>query len=83
MDAKQIPEQAARLRERLKSYGEIRQGSNRIGSPEDAAKAQVCEFLRQYAGASSEYLKQAEAASGHTACMSQPSQRSRTPSLST
>lgn len=69
MDAKQIIDQAARLRERLKGYVEARQGGNKIGSPEEAAKAQVCEFLRQYAGPKSAFLKQAEAASGYTAFM--------------
>ena len=69
MDTKQIVEQATKLRERIGGYGEARRDGSKVGSPEDAAKAQVCEFLRQYAGPKSAFLKQAEAASGYTAFM--------------
>jgi hypothetical protein len=61
MDTSQLIQHATDLRQRIQSY--VRHGDH--GYPQEAAKAQVCEFLRQYAGPKSSFLKQAEAAGGY------------------
>ena len=63
MDTEEVVRQAERLRTRIREYA--RRGSN-DGDYGVAAQAQVCEFLRHYAGQKNEFLKQAEAASGYT-----------------
>ncbi len=62
MDTDQIIKQAQDLRNRIQIYAE--EDRDRPGAVEDAAQAQVCEFLRQYAGPKNAFLKQAEAALG-------------------
>ncbi len=69
MNTAQVIDQAIALRERIQSYQEVRRGGSPIGQPQDAAKAQVCEFLRQYAGPKSAFLKEAEAAQGYAEFM--------------
>jgi len=61
MDTNQLIQHALELSKRIQAY--VRAGEH--GQPEEAAKAQVCEFLRQYAGPRSAFLKQAEAARGY------------------
>ena len=60
MDTQEITRQVNALRTRIRQYA--RADTN--GDYGEAAKAQVCEFLRVYAGPKSAFLKQAEAASG-------------------
>ncbi len=62
MDTQEIIRQARALQERIKGYS--RKGVE--GAIGEAAKAQVCEFLRTYAGPKSAFLKQAEEAGGYT-----------------
>jgi hypothetical protein len=62
MDTVQLIEHAKALRKRIQAYGRDGVGE---GSPADAAQAQVCEFLRQYAGSKSAFVKRAEAAQGY------------------
>lgn len=62
MDSTELIEHAKALRKRIQAYGRDLDGG---GSPADAAQAQVCEFLRQYAGAKSAFVKRAEAAEGY------------------
>jgi len=69
MDTKQLIEQANALCERLQHYVQANRGGDKVGHPEEAAKAQVCEFLRQYAGPRSAFLEQAEAAEGYNRFM--------------
>lgn len=61
MDSTQLIDQAKALRRRIQAYA--RDGLE--GSPADAAQAQVCEFLRQYAGPKSAFVKRAEASEGY------------------
>lgn len=61
MNTNELIQQAKALRRRIQAYA--RDGTE--GSPGDAAQAQVCEFLRQYAGAKSAFVKQAELAQGY------------------
>lgn len=65
MDTDGLVEQARGLRERIKGYAMRDTGGSTSGAYGEAAKAQVCEFLRTYAGPKSAFLKQAEAASGY------------------
>jgi hypothetical protein len=60
MDTAQVIEHAVRLRERLSPYAD----DMTQGSPGEGAKAQVCEFLRIYAGPKSAFTKQAESVVG-------------------
>src|SRR5262249_17210295 len=61
MDAREIIRQSQEMRHRIQAYsGPSEQGV----SLAHGAKAQVCEFLRAYAGPNSEFLAQAEAVSG-------------------
>lgn len=60
MDTQEVIAQAAQLRARVRQYA----GLHGISGAAAAAKAQVCEFLRNYAGSRSAFLKQAEAARG-------------------
>jgi len=62
MDSPELIEHAKALRSRIQAYGRDVEGG---GSPANAAKAQVCEFLRQYASSKSAFVKQAEAADGY------------------
>jgi hypothetical protein len=55
MNTEEIIRKARELRTRIQSY----KNSN-VGWPGGAAKAQVCEFLRTYAGPKSAFLQQAE-----------------------
>ena len=57
MDTQEIAQQADAMRTRIRQYAE--RGSD--GNYGGAIKAQVCEFLRIYAGPKSAFLKQAEA----------------------
>ena len=57
MDTQEITRQVETLRTRIRQYAERGSDCNYGG----AAKAQVCEFLRIYAGPKSAFLKQAEA----------------------
>ena len=63
MSTDEVVVQARALQERIKGYATGDEDGN-IG---EAAKAQVCEFLRAYAGPKSAFLKQAEAARGYAA----------------
>ena len=58
MNTQDLIQQAKALRKRIQAYASGRTG--------EAAKAQVCEFLRDYAGPKSAFLKQAEAESGYS-----------------
>lgn len=69
MTTEQIVIKAQDLNSRIQNCHSIRRGTSTIGNPENAAKAQVCEFLRQYAGPHSSFLKEAEAATGYTEYM--------------
>lgn len=60
MDSTEIIRHAQSLQQRIRAYANDDIG----GEPGNAAKAQVCEFLRTYAGPKSAFLKQAEAAAG-------------------
>jgi len=60
VDAEELIRQAERLQDRIRRYAKEDHG----GAYGEAAKAQVCEFLRAYAGTKSAFLKQAEAAHG-------------------
>lgn len=60
MDTDELIQQAERLRERIRQYARIDFG----GAFGEAAKAQVCEFLRTYAGPKNAFLQRAEAAQG-------------------
>ena len=60
MEVAELIKQAKALIERVEPYASGRAP----GSPGDAAKAQVCEFLRVYAGPRSAFLRQAEEAVG-------------------
>lgn len=60
MEADELIRQAKRLRERIRRYAM----HDTDGNYGEAAKAQVCEFLRAYAGPKSAFLKRAEAAQG-------------------
>ena len=59
MDTQEITQQVDALQTRIRQYA--RQDGGDYG---EAARAQVCEFLRIYAGPKSAFLKQAEAAHG-------------------
>jgi len=59
MNTEEIIVKAQELRKRIQSYGNASQGS-----PGEAAKAQVCEFLRAYAGPRSAFLERAQFALG-------------------
>ena len=66
MDTTTIAQHAQELRLRVRNYAERERGAadaNYAG----AAKAQVCEFLRNYAGRKSAFFAQAEAMAGGTA----------------
>lgn len=63
METTQIIEQARSLRARIQQYTRD-QDHGDLG---DAAQAQVCEFLSQYAGRNSAFTKRAEAARGYPA----------------
>ena len=62
MDTEAVVRQANSLQARIREYA--RRDSD--GDYGEAAKAQVCEFLRNYAGPRSAFLKQAEAAHGYS-----------------
>jgi hypothetical protein len=62
MDTQAVLEQVQALRQRIRSYASD-DGSR--GASGDAAKAQVSEFLRQFAGPKSAFTKQAESADGY------------------
>ena len=62
MDTEELIRQAEGLRESVRRYAREDSG----GAYGEAAKAQVCEFLRAYAGPRSAFLKQAEAAHGYS-----------------
>ena len=62
MDTSELIKQARALQERIKRYGREIEDSD-LGP---AAQAQVCEFLRTYAGPKSAFLKQAEGAGGYS-----------------
>ena len=59
MDTEEVIGQATHLQARIRQYAQLSEGGL-------AAKAQVCEFLRNYAGARNAFLQQAEAARGVT-----------------
>ena len=61
MNAEEVRRQAQELRKRIAGYARDDVDGN-IG---EAAKAQVCEFLRTYAGPKSAFLKEAEATAGY------------------
>lgn len=61
MEIDDIIQQAGSLHERIQQYAQ----SDPAGDPGQAAKAQVCEFLRNYGGSKNAFLKQAEEAHGH------------------
>jgi len=60
LDTQQIIEHVQRLRSRIQRYARDDEGDL-----SGAARAQVCEFLRQYAGPKSAFTSQAETASGY------------------
>ncbi len=60
MDTQQIIQHAQALKQRIQQYAR----NDDYGDPGDAAHAQVCAFLQQYAGPKSAFTKQAEGASG-------------------
>ena len=60
MESEELIKQAEELRERIRHYA--RPDSD--GDYGEAAKAQVCEFLRVYASPNSAFMKKAEAARG-------------------
>jgi hypothetical protein len=61
MDTQELLKQAHALRQRIQSF--VIKGAE--GSLADGAKAQVCEFLRAYAGPKSAFLRLAEQAEGY------------------
>ena len=61
MDTEELIRQAEGIRERIRGYTQDDTRGNHVV----AAKAQVCEFLRAYAGPKSAFLKPAEAAHGY------------------
>ena len=61
MDTEDLVQQSETLRARIRQYAR----SDQRGDYGEGAKAQVCEFLRNYAGPKSEFLKRAEAAHGY------------------
>lgn len=63
METEDIAHRALELRERIQAYASI--GGQLDGACASAGKAQVCEFLRVYAGPKSAFFKQAEAAGGY------------------
>jgi hypothetical protein len=65
MTTSELIKQAEALRTRIKQYAR----DDSESEPEQAAKAQVCEFLRIYAGPKSKFLERAEEAKGYTAYM--------------
>src|SRR5262244_113581 len=65
MNTQELLQQAEALRNRIQSYAR----DDDTGSPGAAAKAQVCEFLCQYAGTRSAFTKQAEAVKGFASDM--------------
>ncbi len=65
MNVQEVVQQARGIQKRIRAYAI----EDLEGSHGEAAKAQVCEFLRTYAGAKSAFFKQAEAASGFSAYM--------------
>lgn len=62
MDAEEVVRHAESLQVRIREYA--RRDTN--GDYGQAAKAQVCEFFRNYAGPKSAFLQQAEAAHGYS-----------------
>ena len=60
MDTQEITRQVEALQTRIRQYAK----RHKNGDHGEAAKAQVCEFLRIYAGPKSAFFKQAEAAGG-------------------
>lgn len=57
MNTDEVMEHAKALKNRIQSY----QQKERFGAPlSGGAKAQVCEFLRTYAGPKSSFLEQAD-----------------------
>ena len=65
MNTQELLQQAEALRKRIQPYARDKD----TGSFGDAAKAQVCEFLRQYAGSRSAFTHQAEAVKGFASYM--------------
>lgn len=65
MQTQDIIKQARDLQQRIRTYAR----DDNSGAYGEAAKAQVCEFLRVYAGPKSSFLKQADAASGYASYM--------------
>ncbi len=65
MDTEEIIREAGSLQARIRGYAQ-REGDGNHGW---AAQAQVCEFLRNYAGPKSAFLKLAEAAPGNASYM--------------
>ncbi len=63
MDSQKVIAQTKALRSRIQTYG--RTASE--GQPSQGAQAQVCEFLRNYAGQKTAFTNQAEAAGGSEA----------------
>ena len=61
MNTQDIVKQARALQQRIRGYA----NDDNSGAYGEAAKAQVCEFLRVYAGPKSSFLKQADAVSGY------------------
>jgi hypothetical protein len=61
MTTDELIQQAEALKKRIQPYGIHEQGI----SKGEGAKAQVCEFLRVYAGPKSAFTKEAEAAAGN------------------
>lgn len=64
MESEELIRQAKELRGRIQRYTQTSEGDHG-----NAAKAQVCEFLRAFAGPKSAFLDQAEAASGWSKAM--------------
>jgi hypothetical protein len=62
VDSDTLIANAQSLRERIQLYARIDPGA---GNSSDGAKAQVCEFLGQYAGARSAFTRQAGTVVGH------------------
>jgi hypothetical protein len=61
MTTEELIRQAEALSQRIQPYGQYTEGFSKA----EGAKAQVCEFLRTYAGPKSAFLTEAEAARGH------------------
>ena len=62
MDTQELIEHAQAMRQRIQAYGRDSQNGP---SRACGAKAQVCDFLRAYAGPKSSFVAQAEAADGY------------------